>query len=154
MTIWRMQGDWVVERRYGQTLLVEGPQAEALRDLVRSHVDTRGETVSRLARVSHGRSANGTELHDFLSGRRRITPRRAEAIVRAITEYPKGFEESAPKPAMAYARSAEFRVHKELTANREAAEQRRAAHIEACRQAEIAKYGFTTIDRDVMEMVA
>ena len=154
MTIWKMQGDWAVERRYGQTLLAEGPQTDALRELIRAHVDTRGETIPRLARVSHGRAANGTELHEFLSGRRRISPKRADALVRAITEYPKGVEEGISKPAMAYARSAEYRVQKELNANRAAAEQRRAAHIEACRQAEIAKYGFTTIDRDVMEMVA
>jgi len=149
-----MREDWLTESRYGQTVLCKGPQLDALCDLIRAHIDTRGETISRLARVAHGRTANGTELHDFLAGRRRISPKRASAIVRAITHYPKGFETSTPKPAMAYARSAEYRMQKELTANREAAEQRRAAHIEACRQAEISKYGFTTIDRDVMEMVA
>jgi hypothetical protein len=57
-------------------------------------------------------------------------------------------------PEMAYMRSAEFRLQKDLNANRDAARARRAAHIEACRQAEIARYGFTTINGDVTEMVA
>jgi hypothetical protein len=154
MTILTMQGDWAVETYFGHPVLTEGPQTENLRALVRAHIDSRGETISRLAIAAHGNYANGTELHDFLAGRRRISPKRADALVRAITNYPKGFEHSAPMPAMAYARSAEYRMQKELDANRDAAKNARAAHIEACRQAEIAKYGFTTITGDVMDQVA
>lgn len=42
----------------------------------------------------------------------------------------------------------------EIERMRDAAAAARAAHIEACRQAEIARYGRTTIDRDVIECVA
>jgi hypothetical protein len=154
MTVWKMQGDWAVETHYGHRVLAEGTQAEDLRGLIRAHIDSRGETISRLAIAAAGAGANGTELHEFLAKRRRISPKRADAIVKAITDYPKGFASSAPMPAMAYARSAEYRMRQELNANRDAAAQRRAAHIEACRQAEIAKYGFTTITGDVMDQVA
>lgn len=146
--------DWKTERHYGKQMLVEGSQTGNLRELIRAFIDTKGETVSRLAKAAHGPASNGTDLHDFLAGRRRMGAKPAQRIVDAITNYPKGFGEGSPQPAIAQSRTAEYRMTKELNANRDAAEQRRAAHIEACRQREIEKYGYTTISRDVMEMVA
>lgn len=146
--------NWKTERHFGKQMLIEGRQTDGLRELIRAFIDTKGETVTRLCKVAHGPRANGTDLLDFLAGRRRMGPEPAQRIVDTITNYPKGFDNGAPQPAIAFTRTAEYRMAKDLNANREAAEQRRAAHIEACRQAEIEKYGFTTITRDVMEMIA
>lgn len=145
---------WQTEKHFSHIVLVEGAQTDALRADIAAFLDANGETASRLAKVSHGHTANGTEMHEFITGRRRITPVRADRVVAAMAGYPKGFEYGEAKPGMAYSRSAEYRLTKELNANRDAARALRAAWIEQQRQAEIERYGFTTIDRDVTEMVA
>jgi hypothetical protein len=66
--------EWQTENFYGKQVLVEGPQTDDLRAAILAHCDSRGETVSRLAKVAHGIHANGTEVHEFLDGRRRMTP--------------------------------------------------------------------------------
>jgi hypothetical protein len=146
--------EWKTERHFAKEMLVEGRQTDALRELIRAFIDTKGETVSRLAKAAHGPQANGTDLFEFLNRRRRIGPAPATRLVDAINNYPAGFKQGVPRPEIAYTRTAEYRMAKDMNANRDAAQQRRRAHIEACRQAEIAKYGFTTIDGDVMDLPA
>lgn len=145
---------WKTELHFGRQMLVEGRQTDALRELVRAFIDRNGETITRLAKAAHGRQANGTDLNEFLAGRRRMGSSMATRLVDAINNYPAGFQSGVPSPAIAYTRTPEYRIAKDANANRDAAEQRRRAHIEACRQAEIAKYGFTTINGDVMDMPA
>lgn len=145
---------WKTELHFGRQMLVEGRQTDGLRELVRAFIDCKGETITRLAKAAHGRHANGTDLNEFLAGRRRMGPEMATRLVDAINGYPAGFQNGVPRPEIACTRTAEYRMAKDINANRNAAEQRRRAHIEACRQAEIARYGFTTITGDVMDMPA
>ena len=123
-------------------------------------------SFSDLARLCGYNRRCGTWLQGLANGRTRAKADTVLRIRRTMNANPnaEGLEivkEGRPKVAPAKALQsngpfipAHIVTQIEIAANREAAAARRAAWIEEQRQAELAKYGRTTIEHDVMDMVA
>jgi hypothetical protein len=148
-------------RVFGRMLIDYSDEALAFRQAISAFLREHDISLSRLSVASGSSASGGAKIASFIHGTIRMAPSRAFAIADAMDRFPSGW----PMPRAAdRGRRLEFNQvdgpplyvleEARIAALREQAAHARADWIEQQRQAEIARYGFTTIAGDVMEMVA
>lgn len=148
-------------RVFGRMLIEYTDEAFAFRQAISDFLREHDVSLSRLSVASNGGTTGGANIASFIHGTIRMSPHRAYAIAEAMDRYPRGWPklregnrgrrqefdqvDGPPLYVLEEARIAEMR---------EQAASARREWVETQRQAELVKYGRTTIERDVMEMAA
>lgn len=145
---------------FGHKVLADGPALDAVRDCIREFMIANKVSGNRLSNEAFASAQAGDDVTTFCRGRRAISRARAVRLLAAIERYPnwtagqRVVKKADHTRAIHISDSDPEREMREIQAKRDAAAQARADWIERQRQAERDRYGFTTIDRDVMDMVA